>query len=101
MSNKNYHPVTIRSMLSSTWYNKHLILKMTYREIISRYKGSMIGLAWSFFNPLLMLIVYTFVFSVVFKAKWGADLGGGRGEFAIILFAGMIIFNIFAECINL
>lgn len=58
------------------------------------------GLAWSFLNPLLMLTVYTFVFSVVFNAKWGANMDGGRGEFAIILFAGMIIFNIFAECIN-
>ncbi len=58
------------------------------------------GLAWSFFNPLLMLTVYTFVFSVVFKAKWGASLNGSRGEFAVILFAGMIIFNIFSECIN-
>lgn len=100
MSSKKHHPATMYSMLSSTWHNRELILKMTYREIIGRYKGSVIGLAWSFFNPLLMLIVYTFVFSVVFNAKWGSDLGGGRGEFAIILFTGMIVFNIFAECIN-
>lgn len=100
MSSNNHHPATMRSMFCSAWYHRELILKMTYREIIGRYKGSMIGLAWSFFNPLLMLIVYTFVFSVVFNAKWGSDLGGGRGEFAIILFAGMIIFNIFAECVN-
>ncbi|MFH0264223.1 ABC transporter permease [Vibrio rumoiensis] len=73
---------------------------MTHREIVGRYRGSIIGLAWSFLNPLLMLSVYTFVFSVVFNAKWGGNMNGGRGEFAIILFAGMIVFNIFAECIN-
>lgn len=98
MSSKNPHPTSIISMFASAWVYKGLIKQMTYREIIGRYKGSMIGLAWSFFNPLLMLTVYTFVFSVVFKAKWNSDLNAGQGEFAVILFAGMIVFNIFAEC---
>lgn len=88
------------SMFSSTWKHKELILKMTHREIIGRYRGSMIGLAWSFFNPLLMLMVYTFVFSVVFNAKWGTEASDSKGEFAVILFTGMIIFNIFSECVN-
>lgn len=98
MSNENVHPTSIINMFSSAWRYKGLIKQMTYREIIGRYKGSVMGLAWSFFNPLLMLTVYTFVFSVVFKAKWDSDLDGGKGEFAVILFAGMIVFNIFAEC---
>lgn len=57
------------------------------------------GLLWSFFNPVLMLAVYTFVFSVVFKARWagGSD---SKTEFALILFAGLIVFNLFAECVN-
>ena len=60
----------------------------------------MIGLAWSLFNPLLMLMVYTFVFSVVFEAKWGTESQGGQGEFSVILFTGMIVFNLFSECFN-
>lgn len=88
------------SMFKNLWRYRRLICSMAYREIIGRYRGSIIGLAWSFFNPLLMLTVYTFVFSVVFKAKWNSDFGGGQGEFAVILFAGMIVFNIFAECFN-
>lgn len=46
-----------------------------------------------------MLIIYTFVFSVVFKARWegGTD---SRTEFALVLFAGLMIYNLFAECIN-
>ena len=57
------------------------------------------GLAWSFFNPFLMLTIYTFVFSVVFKTRWG---GGGedKANFAIILFVGLIVYGLFAECIN-
>ena len=57
------------------------------------------GILWSFFNPVLMLIVYTFVFSIVFKARW---IGGtdSKTEFALVLFAGLMMYNLFAECIN-
>lgn len=57
------------------------------------------GILWSFFNPVLMLVVYTFVFSVVFKARWvgGTD---SKTEFALVLFAGLMVYNLFAECIN-
>lgn len=81
--------------------NRTLIYQMTKRDIMSRYKGSVMGMGWSFFTPLLMLAIYTFVFSVVFKAKWGVSGDGdNKASFAVILFAGMIVFNIFAECFN-
>ena len=73
---------------------------MTKRDILSRYKGSVMGMGWSFFTPLLMLAIYTFVFSVVFKAKWGVSGDGNKASFAVILFSGMVVFNIFAECFN-
>lgn len=73
---------------------------MSKREVVGRYRGSVMGLAWSFFNPVLMLIVYTFVFSVVFKARWGSGAQESKADFAIILFVGMIVHGLFAECIN-
>lgn len=74
---------------------------MVRREVIGRYRGSMLGLLWSFVNPVLMLAVYTFIFSVVFKARWGAGDGTGSNlEFAVILFAGLIVFNLFSECLS-
>jgi lipopolysaccharide transport system permease protein len=74
---------------------------MTLREVAGRYKGSFLGLAWSLFNPILMLIVYTFVFSVVFKSRWGTDAGGAsKSDFAVILFAGLIVYGFFAEVIT-
>lgn len=93
-------PATPAAMFASLWHNRQLILQMTQRDIASRYRGSLIGLAWSFINPLLMLVVYTFVFSVVFKARW--DVGGNesKADFAILLFAGMIVFGLFAESVN-
>lgn len=100
MENKASPSPSIKNMFSSFIVNRELILQLTKREVISRYRGSVIGLAWSLFNPLLMLGVYTFVFSVVFEAKWGVDTDEGKGKFAVVLFAGMIVFNLFAECFN-
>jgi lipopolysaccharide transport system permease protein len=47
-----------------------------------------------------MLAVYTFVFGVVFKARWGSESGDSKIAFAIIMFCGMAVFNIFAESIT-
>lgn len=91
---------TPAAMFRSFWRNRDLIWQMTRREIAARYRGSIIGLVWSFINPLLMLAVYTFVFSVVFKARWGISSNESRTDFALILFAGMIVFGLFAEMIN-
>ena len=75
---------------------------MAKREVIGRYKGSFLGLFWSLINPILMLAVYTFVFSVVFKARLDQDSGlyDDKATFALVLFAGLIIFNLFSECIS-
>lgn len=80
--------------------NRVLINQMAKREVLGRYRGSVIGLGWSFFNPLLMLSVYTFFFSFVYKSRWGNVQDAGRADFAIILFVGLIIHGLFAECIN-
>jgi lipopolysaccharide transport system permease protein len=72
---------------------------MTRREVVGRYRGSVLGILWSFFNPVFMLTIYTFVFSVVFKAKWGAG-SDSKTDFAMILFAGLIVFNLFSETVT-
>jgi lipopolysaccharide transport system permease protein len=92
-------PVTPKEMVGSLWRNRELILASTKREVIGRYKGSFFGLFWSFFNPIFMLAIYTFVFSVVFNARWGSDTES-KTEFALVLFAGLIVFNLFAECVS-
>lgn len=87
-------------MIASLWRNRQLILQMSKREVVGRYRGSVMGMAWSFFNPILMLAVYTFVFSVVFKARWGVGGEDSKATFAILLFVGMIVHGLFAECAN-
>lgn len=81
--------------------NYNLIVQMTKRDVVGRYRGSVMGLTWSFFNPLLMLAIYTFVFSVVFKARWsGIGEESTKMDFAIIFFSGLIMYGVFAECVN-
>lgn len=86
-------------MIFSFWRNRDLIKALTKREVIGRYRGSLMGILWSFFNPLLILIVYTFVFGVVFKSKWRSE-STSTTEFTLILFSGLIVFNLFSECVN-
>lgn len=85
------------NMLHQLWSNRRLALRMVRRDVVGRYKGSALGIAWSFFNPIIMLLVYTFVFTVVFKARWGIQTEGGRSEFALQLFAGLIVHGILAD----
>lgn len=92
-------PCTPNEMFQSLWRNRSLIKTLVKREVLGRYKGSLFGILWSFFNPILMLFVYTFVFSVIFKMKWGGG-SDSRAEFALIIFSGLIIFNLFSECFN-
>ena len=73
---------------------------MIRRNILGRYQGSIFGVTWSFFNPIVMLVVYTFVFSVVFKARWPGNDDASQSQFALILFAGMIVFGLFSEVIG-
>ncbi|EPH2692817.1 ABC transporter permease [Klebsiella aerogenes] len=77
--------------------HRKLIINLTRREITGRYKGSLFGILWSFFNPIFMLVVYTFVFSFIFNARWSVE-STSKAEFALVLFAGLIVFNFFSEC---
>lgn len=93
-------PASLIALGQSLWRNRQLISQMILREVLGRYKGSIFGLAWSFFNPVLMLAVYTFVFSVVFKARWGISAEESKTQFALVLFVGMILHSLLAEVLN-
>ncbi|ART50772.1 sugar ABC transporter permease [Acidovorax carolinensis] len=92
-------PASLQGMFRTLWVHRQLIARMSQREVIGRYRGSALGLVWSFLTPLFMLTIYTFVFSVVFKARWGTG-EESRTQFAVILFAGLIVHSLFAEVIN-
>ena len=87
-------------MLRTLWSNRTLLAQMSKRDVIGRYKGAAMGLAWSFLTPMLMLCVYTFVFSVVFQARWGGDIPDGKAHFALVMFVGMLVHGLFSEVVN-
>jgi len=93
-------PTLSSNFISSLQHNYQLIFRMIKREVIGRYRGSFLGLLWSFVTPVLMLAIYTFVFSFVFKARWGQE-HSNQYEFALVLFTGLIVYNLFSECISL
>lgn len=92
-------PASPREIVAGLWRNRTLAIMLTKRDALGRYRGSVLGIAWSFFHPLLMLAVYTFVFSGIFKARWNVG-EGTTAEYALVLFAGLLVFSLFSECLN-
>ncbi len=86
-------------MLSSILDNKYLFLQMFKREVQQRYRGSQFGFLWAFFLPIMMLLVYTFVFGLVLRVRWGVE-GQDDIAFGLILFSGLILHSLMAETIN-
>lgn len=84
------------------WRHRELIMQLIARDVKQRYRGMYLGLLWSLISPLLMLVVYTFVFSVVLKARWGDAFGDPVSpyDFALTMLAGLIPFSVFSEVLN-
>ena len=82
--------------------NKDMIFQLMKREVLERYRGSSLGVLWSFVYPVFMLLVYMFVFGFIFKMKWGVAPGSGQTTnvpFGIIMFSGLIMHAFLAECL--
>lgn len=91
------HPfVTLADTMSQHLY---LLWQLGQRDIASRYRGSALGILWAVLSPLLLLVIYTFVFSVVFQARWG-QASDSKTFFAMNLFAGMILHGFLGECMS-
>ena len=86
-------------VLGSLWRYRSLVGKLAWREILGRYRGSVLGIVWSFVNPILMLIVYTFVFTTVFRMRWGAG-PESTSDFALMAFVGMTVHGVLAEALT-
>lgn len=77
--------VGVQLKVRAVWQQRNLVWQLVRREVAGRYKGSYFGVVWALIQPLLMLVVYTFVFGMVFESRWqGAS--GSRLELAAITF---------------
>lgn len=84
--------------LGALRHHAGLIRSFVKRDLQARYRGSTIGLFWSVIHPLIMLVLYTFVFSAILRVRVGAE--EGTTNFALYLFCGMLPWNAFAEALN-
>ena len=85
------------------WPNRQqrdLLRQLVRRDLASRYRGSTLGILWSVLNPLLMLGVYTFVFGVVFQARWGENASHSTASFAMVLYCGLMVHAALAEILT-
>jgi lipopolysaccharide transport system permease protein len=87
-------------MLSSYIPKLNLLRQLIVQEVRGKYLGSVLGLLWLVLIPLFTLALYTVVFGMFMKARWGAHHAGGTSLFSLVLFPGLLVFNYFAECIN-
>ena len=87
------------ALLRSVWRNRILIRRLAGRELTARWRGTMLGALWSFATPLLTFGVYSFVFTVIFTSRWNTHHTGAQ-SYPLLLFAGILTFNIFSETTN-
>jgi len=85
------------AMVASLWRNRALAVALAKRDIEQKYKAHRLGILWVLVNPLVLLAVYTFVFSVVFPTKLTDQKEEKLGLFALAVFAGLLTFGIFRE----
>jgi lipopolysaccharide transport system permease protein len=88
----------ILSKLRHAYSQRNLIYQLVGRELKGRYAGSSVGIYWSVINPLIMLAVYTYVFSAILKVRLGGE--PGVTNFALYLFCGFLAWNGFQEIVQ-
>ncbi len=90
---------TPTSAVRSLWSHRELIRQLVARDVLLRYRGSYLGTLWTFLSPLILLVVFTLVFGVIFQARWSHG-EGGTAQIALIFYSGLIVFNVFVESAN-
>lgn len=95
MSSTILNPLKI---FTDVWSHRYLLGQLIRRDVLLRYRGAMFGVVWVFLTPLLMLAIFVFVFGEVFQARWTQRVGAP--PFWLMLYAGLIVFNLFAETVS-
>ena len=90
----------LAGILGQLSFYQFLILQLTKRDIEGLYRGSLLGMGWAWLVPLMMLAVYTFVFSEIFRLKWPGTESLGSLGYAMHIFIGMLVFQFVADLLN-
>ncbi len=92
-------PITVVASVRTCAGHRLLIGQFVKRDVLSRYRGSYLGILWSLLRPLSMLAMYTVVFGYIFESKLG-NPNESKFDFTLALFCGLILFDFLAECVS-
>src|SRR6478672_8968631 len=88
--NPKFHPIR---RLRHLWTYREILVNLTRKEVKVKYTSSVLGSAWSMLNPIMYLVVFSFVFQVVLKS--------GIPNFPIYLLSGLLAWNVFSGSLTL
>ncbi len=88
------------ALATDIWHYRGLIGNLAQRELKARYKRSLLGWAWSLINPAMTLLTYAVVFGTFLKVQPPVAGNGSLKNFALYLFAGLVIWNFWMAVIN-
>lgn len=95
MSTISFNPFRISADI---WRSRYLLGQLIKRDVLLRYRGAMFGVLWIFLSPLVMLAIFAFIFGNIFQTRWPQQDAGI--PFWLLLYSGLIAFNVFAETIS-
>jgi lipopolysaccharide transport system permease protein len=75
-----------------------LIFSFAKRDLLGRYKGSALGIAWAVLTPVVMIAIFTFIFAGIFGARFGAN--DSHWDYALYLFCGLLPWSMFQETVQ-
>src|SRR5918912_4143531 len=75
-----------------------LIFSFAKRELLGRYKGSALGIAWAVLTPVVMIAIFTFIFAGIFGARFGAS--SSHWDYALFLFCGLVPWTMFQDTLQ-
>ncbi|MFN2498478.1 MAG: ABC transporter permease [Pyrinomonadaceae bacterium] len=75
-----------------------LIMSLARRDLVARYKGSVLGVVWALLTPIVMIAIFTFLFAEVFGARF--DARGSSWDYALYLFCGLLPWTMFQETVQ-
>src|SRR6478672_6353715 len=75
-----------------------LIFSFARRDLVGRYKGSALGIAWALLTPVVMIAIFTFIFAGIFGARFGASQS--HWDYALYLFCGLLPWTMFQETLQ-
>lgn len=76
--------------------HRYLIAQLTRRDVLLKYRGSFLGISWSFFYPLLLLAAFGLVFGQILGTRWPQNAESGL-PLVLVMYAGLIVYNFFSE----